>query len=92
MANALARGFRQPYASGAMARLRVTLPQGDPRVRSREGNVGSAFAVRRKQEIVGRSVVLVDDVLTSGATARECASALLEAGATRVGLVTACRS
>jgi predicted amidophosphoribosyltransferase len=68
------------------------LPQGDPRVASRLRNVESAFAVRAAAKVVGARVVLVDDVFTSGATARTCARVLREAGAEAVAVVTACRS
>lgn len=77
---------------GALVRRRATLPQGDPRVLSRERNVAAAFAVARPQVFLGATVVLVDDVMTSGATARTCAAAARAAGALRVGVVTACRA
>jgi predicted amidophosphoribosyltransferase len=48
--------------------------------------------VRRRAEIDGRVVVLLDDVLTTGATARECARVLLQAGATEVRLLTLARA
>lgn len=79
-------------ACGALLRVRATPPQGDPRVASRAANVDGAFAASRGARLRGRDVVLVDDVLTSGATARACAAALLGAGARRVAVLTACRS
>jgi ComF family protein len=53
---------------------------------SREGNVRDAFAVepRRRAALHGRSVALVDDVMTTGATAAACSRALLQAGAADV--------
>jgi ComF family protein len=92
LARRLAQRLGMPCVVGALARRRATLPQGDPRVGSRDANVDGAFAVRRVRAIRRRRVVLVDDVLTSGATARECARALLAAGARAVALLTACRS
>lgn len=74
---------------GVLQRLRPTLPQADPRVPSRAVNVAGAFRVARPSRVAGREVVLIDDVSTSGATARECARALREAGALRVVLVVA---
>ncbi len=52
----------------------------------RAGNVQAAFAVepRRRAELAGASVTLIDDVMTTGATASEAARALLQAGAARV--------
>lgn len=76
----------------ALARRRDTLPQGDPRVTSREANVSDAFVVRRPRRVGGRIVVLVDDVCTSGNTGRACALALRDAGATSVILLTAVRA
>ena len=70
----------------------ATLPQGDPRVTSRERNVEGAFAVARAHAVRGRSVVLIDDVTTSGATVRTCARLLRAAGAERVAVLTACRA
>jgi predicted amidophosphoribosyltransferase len=75
-----------------LRRLRPTLPQGDPRVTSREQNVASAFAMARPGAVRGRAVVLLDDVLTSGATARACARLLLGSGAEAVAAITACRA
>ena len=76
----------------ALVRWRATTPQGDPRVRSRTENVRGAFVVREAEQIAGRSVLLVDDVFTSGATARSCARVLRDAGAVSVALLCACAS
>jgi competence protein ComFC len=75
-----------------LRRERATLPQGDVRVLSRAENVRGAFVVHDAAEVRRRRCVLVDDVFTSGATMRECARLLLEAGAAQVAAWTACRS
>ena len=54
---------------------------------AREANVRGAFRVRDAAAVEGRSILLVDDVLTSGATSDECATVLRRAGARRVELV-----
>lgn len=92
------RGFNQsweiarrlgPRADPALLlRIRDTPHQADLPLPQRAANVRGAFAVEplRRPEIAGRSVALVDDVLTTGATAAEMARTLLEAGAVRVQL------
>ena len=55
------------------------------------GQAGSGVDDSRRGEIAGRRVVLVDDVLTSGATAGACARVLLRAGAASVDLLTLAR-
>ncbi len=77
---------------GWLLRHLPTLPQGDPRVLSRERNVAAAFGVARGCAPRGQPVVLVDDVMTSGATARACARVLAAAGSGPIGLLTACRA
>jgi predicted amidophosphoribosyltransferase len=69
-------------SAGLLVRRRATPPQGAPGVASRRANVEGAFGVRRRVAAAarGRSVVLVDDVLTSGATAAAASSALRAAG------------
>ena len=89
LADGLADGLAWTCGRGVIVRVRDTRPQGDPRTTSREANVAGAFRVARRRAVVGSHVVLVDDVTTSGATARECARVLRDAGARRVGVLTA---
>jgi predicted amidophosphoribosyltransferase len=68
-----------------LARIRYTKSQpamASPAARAR--NVAGAFAVRRGHEFTGRSICLVDDIKTTGATLNECAKTLKEAGASKV--------
>ncbi len=58
----------------------------------REKNVRRAFAVRDRQQIKGESIVLVDDVFTTGSTVRECSRILLGNQAERVAVLTAARA
>ena len=78
--------------SGVLVRRRATKPQGDARVLSRVENVRGAFAVQAPEVVRRRVVVLVDDVFTTGATARACARILRQAGARNVVLLVACQS
>ena len=50
--------------------------------------VAGAFEVQRREDVQGRTIILVDDVLTTGSTANACAKALVRAGAARVELVS----
>src|SRR6185295_7724839 len=89
VARALAQNLGLVYVS-ALRRTRATPPQGAPGASSRAANVRGAFAVRAGMErrLAGRDVLLVDDVVTSGATANECTRCLHVAGARTV--VVAC--
>lgn len=78
----------------ALKRRRWTEPQGSAGCRSRRANVRDVFRLRARarREVVGRTVWLVDDVLTSGATASEGARLLRRAGARRVGVLVVGRA
>jgi len=80
--------------SAALARTRATRPQGSALSLSRVANVRGAFRLRRfsRRALAGQEVWLVDDVLTSGSTADECARVLLHAGAERVGVALVARA
>jgi ComF family protein len=88
----LERAWDVPVAADVLLRDVPTLPQADLDAAARRRNVRHAFTVRRPEVIAGRHVVLVDDVLTTGATAGECAHVLMRAGATTVGVVTVARA
>ncbi len=77
----------------ALERSRVTEPQYRLDRRHRAANVGDAFAVRPAsvESIRGRWIVLVDDVVTTGATLCASAQALLRAGAFAVSAITVAR-
>jgi ComF family protein len=91
IAQALGRLTRLPVAASALVRRQDTPSQSGLSAAERRRNVASAFVVRRRPAIAGRVVVIVDDVLTTGATARACASALRAAGARSVRLLTIAR-
>jgi len=98
LVQALDRGRGRPRAAWrgevarALVRVRATRPQGDPRVTDRAANVAGAFAVRRFASWDRRVAVLIDDVLTSGHTLRECARVLRASGVRTVAAATVARS
>jgi ComF family protein len=75
-----------------LRRVRPTLPQAALGARARRRNLRDAFAVRDPDAVTGLHLLLVDDVMTSGATANACAEALLAAGAARVDVYTVGRA
>jgi len=81
-----------PLAAGDCVRVRDTPPQTGLRAAERRKNVAGAFHVPKPQRVRGRRVLLVDDVLTTGATAHACALALRDAGAAGVWVATLARA
>jgi ComF family protein len=92
LARAVAGALGAPLDPLALARVRDTPPQTDLDLAARRANVRGAFAVRRPRRVGGRACLLVDDVVTTGATAAACAAALPAAGAARVALLALARA
>jgi len=88
---ALARRLDCALDVASLARVRPTPPQTARDHAQRARNVRNAFAVRRPARVAGRRVLLVDDVMTTGATVDECARVLRAAGARRIDVLTLAR-
>ncbi|MBQ9235246.1 MAG: ComF family protein [Alphaproteobacteria bacterium] len=74
-----------------LRKIRRTKPQVECSAAQRLVNVKNAFAVRHPERIKGKRVLLIDDVLTTGTTAKECATSLRRAGAKSVDCLTLAR-
>ena len=90
LAAAFARAAGRPLLRGALHRVRETQPQTRLDRASRAGNVAGAFVAARG--VAGRDLVLVDDVVTTGATVEAASLALRSAGARQVVVVALARA
>ena len=68
-----------------LSRIKATTPQWLLRRRERRQNIKGAFIITRPEIVKGRHIIVVDDIITSGATLDECAATLKSAGALSVG-------
>lgn len=91
LAGAVARRYAVPVTH-ALKRRRGTASQAGLSHAGRRANVTGAFLVRRPGLVRGRRVLLIDDVITTGATATACAAALKRAGAAYVAVLTLART
>jgi len=93
LASAVSRATGVPVLYESLKRVRATPQQVGLDKGERAQNAQGAFRVppERKADIAGRRLVLIDDVLTSGATVEACARALLRAGAAHVDVLTFAR-
>jgi ComF family protein len=85
-------GVKYELAPAAMVRLRETSSQIGLTKRQRRENLRGAFRVSEPEKIAGQEILLVDDVLTTGTTASECARMLRRAGAVEVWVATVART
>ncbi len=93
LARHLARSSKRPMLTDALSRIRVTESLATLSAERRQATLEGVFRVRARRlpEIAGRRVLLIDDVLTSGATCAGCTMALLDAGAGAVDVLVAAR-
>ncbi len=92
LARALARRIAVPFLERALSRTRYTKPQVGLTDLERAHNVRGAFECRDPVDLSGLRVLLVDDVMTTGATVASAAEALRGGGALRVSVLTVART
>ena len=92
LAHAVRAAGGPEVAADWLVRRRRTPAQGHLGPAARQRNVGGAFAMRARRSVAGKRVVIVDDVMTTGATVEECARVLKRAGAASIGVLTLARA
>jgi ComF family protein len=92
LAREVARILRLPLTDGVLVRERDTPSQAGKHRQERAKNIRDAFAVVQAESVAGKNILLVDDVMTTGATLDAATQALKKAGARRVDVFTLARA
>ena len=92
LARFLAKKINLPLASSVLVRTQNTPPQVGLSRNQREKNLKKAFLVKKPSWIQGKKVLLIDDVITTGATIQEASKTLKRAGAELVGVLAFARA
>ena len=88
LGKALGIKLKIPFNSNILKRIRMTESQGKKTHHAREKNIKNAFRVVHSKTIQGKTILLIDDVMTTGATIQECTKTLRKAGAKEVKVLT----
>ena len=88
LARELARAKGKVMLKKNLVRIDYRPPQTLVEAQNREKNVKGAFALRNMEEIKGKTILLVDDVFTTGATLKECCRELVQGGAKEIKAIT----
>jgi ComF family protein len=91
LADVLGELYNKPVAD-CLKRVKRTSPMAKLSPEGRAKNIKDAFKVTQPEAVAAKSVMLIDDIFTTGATARECAAALKKGGAGRVCAFTFARA
>ena len=91
LARRIGKYFEIPVSTDNLQQIRSTKSQTKLTKAQRIANVKGAFRVKRADELNGKSVLLIDDVFTTGATVDECSKVLLAAGVKEVFVMTLAR-
>ncbi len=85
-------GWQQKIRTDLLLRHQPTVPQTSLSGRARRNNLKKAFSVSKSELVAGKTLLVVDDVFTTGSTLHECARVLYRAGAGRVEAFTLARA
>ena len=77
----LSQSLKIPYSTKLIKRTRHTESQTKLKMKARAQNVADAFDVRNSKIIIGKNILIVDDIITTGATIQACGKALVKGGA-----------
>lgn len=91
LAKKIGKALKIPLIPDNLQRIRWTRPQIELKGEERLINVKGAFALKNHKTIEGKSILLIDDVYTTGATVRECSKILKKAGVEKVYVLTLAR-
>lgn len=92
IAKAIAAELGKPVVADAIRRVRYTRPQSKLGAEERKQNVAGAFTIVDGERLGGKTIILVDDVFTTGSTLRACAQVLHAAKASKILVITAARA
>ena len=86
----LARFLKIPLVNNVLVKTKETLPQVELSDEERKENVKDVFSIKNEYQILGKKILLVDDIYTTGSTLEECAKVLKKAGVKEIiGIVVA---
>lgn len=91
LAKELSKFCHLPVDNASVVRHKKTRPQVEFSGHARIKNVHGAFQVKHPEQVLGKHIVLIDDVMTTGSTLKECALVLLAAGAASIDTITVAR-
>jgi len=91
MGRLLARALKSEFRPDLLLKKKSTPPQVGLSQAQRKANLDGVFILADKQELAGKRILLIDDVITTGTTVRKCAALLSQSGA-RVSALTLAQS
>ncbi len=84
IAKGISKQLKVKASERVVKRIKYTESQTTMTLSERQENISNAFTIRNMNEVKGKTILLIDDVITTGATISECGKILLEAGAVKI--------